>query len=77
MDHWRTLPRYAALASKDHAFRQFVLAGVNATLDLKDLESIRSNARFNCPRGAQSACADFIRKVTAALQEDASTKRQN
>jgi hypothetical protein len=76
VDHWRTLPRLAALASTDHAFRRFVLAGVNATLDMKDVEKIRLNAQSKCPTEAQSLCAGLIKNATEALHEDASAKRQ-
>jgi len=76
VDHWHTLPRLAVLASTDHAFRRFVLSGVNATLDMKDVEKIRSNAQSKCPTGAQSLCADLIKNATGALQGDTSIRRQ-
>jgi hypothetical protein len=69
VDGWRTLPRLAALVAKDAAFRQFVLASVNATLDTKDLLAIRSNALKACPHGTATLCNDLVRHATDAIAE--------
>jgi hypothetical protein len=72
VDHWSTLPRMARLAAQDTRFRRFVLAHVNATLDLNDLKKIRADAKTRCPSQPGAICADLTKEADAALKEDSS-----
>jgi len=73
VDHWRTLPRLASLAKKDADFRHFVLKHVDATLDMKDVEKIRTKAETQCPPGLHVLCDDLRKQATSALNMDASS----
>jgi hypothetical protein len=73
VDHWNTLPRLANLAAKDARFRRFVLAHVNATLDLNDLKKIRADAKTRCPSQLGAICANLTKEADAALKEDGSS----
>src|SRR6266571_4981753 len=58
VDHWETLPRFAQLARNDPDFRRFVLKHVDETLDMKDVEKIRMNAKSRCPNRLRVLCDD-------------------
>jgi hypothetical protein len=73
VDHWSTLPRLASLARKNTDFRHFVLKHVDATLDMKDIEKIRTKAERQCPKGLHTLCDDLRKQATSALKEDASS----
>ena len=73
VDHWRSLPRLASLARKDADFRHFVLKHVDATLDMKDVEKIRTKAETQCPPGLHVLCDDLRKQATSALNMDASS----
>ena len=61
------------LATKDAEFRHFVLKHIDATLDMKDVEMIRTKAKTQCPTGLHPLCADLRKQATSALKEDASS----
>jgi hypothetical protein len=71
-DHWGTLPRLADLGKKDGRFRQFVLRHVDASLDMKDIEEIKTRARTQCPRRLGTLCHELANEADAALKEAAS-----
>jgi hypothetical protein len=71
VDHWNTLPRLSDLAGKDPLFRQFVVLHVDATLRLRDLKKITSDAQTRCPSRLTRLCADLARKADSAIKEDA------
>jgi len=73
VDDWSTLRRLASLATKDAEFRHFVLKHIDATLDMKDVEMIRTKAKTQCPTGLHPLCADLRKQATSALKEDASS----
>jgi len=58
VDHWTTLPRLARLASIDAGFRRFVMDGVNATLDMSDIEQIKAKTT-TCPKSLVRLCGDL------------------
>jgi hypothetical protein len=72
VDHWSTLPRLAYLGRKDTGFRRFVLAHIDATLDVKDLKKIRAKGNAQCPSALRVVCAEVAKQADAALKEDAS-----
>jgi hypothetical protein len=77
--HWSTLPRFGSLASKDAAFRKFVLDGFGATIEMedmerKDVEIIKRRARTQCPAGLRALCDDLRKEADAALKEVASPR---
>jgi hypothetical protein len=72
VDHWSTLPRLASLATKNARFRRFVLAHVDATLDINDLKKIRTSAKTQCSSELAAICADLTKQADAALKDDAS-----
>ena len=76
VDHWNTLPRLAALGTRNRNFRVFVLDHVDATLDMKDVETIRSKARTVCPNGLRSLCAELSKRANTAMEENASDVRK-
>jgi hypothetical protein len=59
VDHWKTLPRLAQLASKDADFRRFVLKHVDETLVMEDIQRIKANAENRCPIGLRDLCHDL------------------
>ncbi|SRR6266403_4901305 len=63
VDHWKTLPRLAHLASKDADFRRFVLKHVDETLNLEDVKRIRANAENRCPIGLRDLCHDLRKQA--------------
>jgi len=69
VDRWTTLPRLCFLGTKNGAFRKFVLKHVDGTLDTKDIETIKTNAKTRCPHGLQSLCADLEKQANAALKD--------
>jgi len=71
VDHWNTLQRLSDLAGKDVLFRQFVVLHVDATLRLRDLKKITSNAKTRCPSRLTGLCADLKTRADAAIKEDA------
>jgi hypothetical protein len=73
VDHWRTLPRLANLAKRDSRFRRFVIAHVDATLNIDDIKKIKTNAKTRCPSELSAICTDLTNEADAALKEDASS----
>jgi hypothetical protein len=76
VDHWSTLPRLANLAKKDSRFRRFVIAHVNATLNIDDIKKIKTNAKTRCPPELRAICTDLTTEADAALKEDASLDKK-
>jgi len=74
VDHWNTLPRLASLARENVDFRRFVLKHVDATLDMKDVEKIKAEAKTQCPQGLRALCDDLGKQADSALKEDASPR---
>jgi hypothetical protein len=74
VDHWSTLPRLAYLARNNVKFRQFVLGHVDATLDMGDVQKIRTKAKTQCPRGLRDVCDNLANRANYALKEDASPR---
>jgi hypothetical protein len=73
VDHWSTLFRLASLAKADSHFRRFVIAHVDATLNINDIKKIKTNAKTRCPSGSRWICTDLTTEADAALKEDASS----
>jgi hypothetical protein len=72
VDHWGTLPRLSHLAQKDAEFRAFVMQHVDATLNMDDVEKIKSSSATQCPPGLRMVCSDLAKQADLA-KEDAST----
>jgi hypothetical protein len=72
VDHWNTLPRLAQLARQDAAFRAFVIAHVDATLNMDDVGKIKDNARTHCPTGLRTTCTNLAKRADSALKETSS-----
>jgi hypothetical protein len=72
VDRWETLHRFSELAVRDKGFREFVLGHVDATLDMTDVRTIRTNAIRRCPAALGELCKDLRKEAEAAIQEDAS-----
>ncbi len=70
VDHWATLPRLARLAGGDPGFRAFVIAGVNATLDMSDVKQIEVKAK-TCPKNLAQLCADLSKQADLAINQSA------
>lgn len=68
-DHWTTLPRFVQLARQDAGFRVFVIAHVDATLNMDDVEKIKEKALAHCPTGLQTTCANLAKQADSALKE--------
>jgi hypothetical protein len=68
VDHWTTMKRLARLASMDAGFRRFVMDGVNATLDMSDIEQIRAKT-MTCPKSLVRLCGDLRKQADAAIDE--------
>ncbi len=77
VDHWGTLPRLAYLATKDRTFQHFVLRHVDATLDMKDVEKIRTKVKTQCPMDLRVLCDALGKRAEAALKEDVSSGKKN
>ena len=73
VDHWRTLPRLTRLARKDAEFWAFVLKHVDASLDMDDVNKIKTNAVTRCPKGLRATCNDLVKQANSVLHADAST----
>ena len=76
VDHWETLNRLSQLARKDKWFRQFAIASVNATDDMRDVRKIRENTTKRCPPDLHELCKGLRIQADAAIEEDASVKRK-
>lgn len=76
VDHWRTLPRLAEIAHRDEGFLSFVLGGVNATLDMKDVARIRLSATKACPQRLGYLCAALVKRAVLAKAEDDSVRQK-
>jgi hypothetical protein len=70
VDKWGTLPWLSELVAKDKAFRRFVLGGVNATLDMKDVKAIKQNSISACPPGLHALCEGLSKQADAAFSEN-------
>jgi hypothetical protein len=73
VDHWSTLSRLAQLGNKDAEFRAFVVHHVDTTLNMDDVEKIKTRATAQCPNGLRTLCSDLAKHADSALKEDAST----
>jgi hypothetical protein len=73
VNRWATLPRLSFLGTKNVAFRRFVIKHVDATLDIKDIEAIKINAKTQCPHGLQTLCDDLRKQANVALKEEAAS----
>jgi hypothetical protein len=69
VDRWNTLPQLSRLVRKDAGFRSFVLKHVDATLDTKDVQRIRRNARTRCPAGQREICNEVGKQAELALKQ--------
>jgi hypothetical protein len=69
VDRWNTLPQLSRLVRKDTEFRPFVLKHVDATLDIRDVRRIRTDARTRCPAGLNEICNDLTKQADTALRE--------
>jgi hypothetical protein len=76
VDHWSTLPRLADLAKRDSRFRRFVVAHVDATLNIDDIKKIKTNAKMRCPSELRAICTDLTTEADASLKEDASSGKK-
>ena len=63
VDHWDSLPRLGSISKKDNRFLQFVMNHVDATLDIKDIKTIRTNAVRHCSPERHELCHEL--KVAA------------
>ena len=68
VDSWKELPVGAPLMKRDIGFRRFVLSGINITLLVTDLDAIRNNSQYKCPKGQRFLCRDFIAAVKTSNQ---------
>jgi hypothetical protein len=66
--HWNTLPQLAHFAKTDAEFRAFVMKHVDATLNMDDVEKIRTNAKTQCPMGLRSVCNDLAKQADSAKE---------
>jgi hypothetical protein len=73
VDHWNTLSRLAQLGNKDAEFRAFVVHHVDATLNMDDVEKIKTRTKAQCPNGLRTLCSDLAKHADSALKEGAST----
>lgn len=73
VDHWTSLPRLVRFADKDAAFLRFVMKHVDATLNMVDVQTIKTNAQTQCPPGLSKICAELMKQADFALSQDAST----
>jgi hypothetical protein len=73
VDHWNTLPRLAQLADKDAEFRAFAMQHVDVTLNVDDVEKVKTSAKARCPSGLRTLCSDLAKQADSALKQDAST----
>lgn len=70
-NHWDTLPELAGLVNQDGTFLDFVLGGLNATDDTKDLDAIRmKSAPSKCPVGLSRICLRIHKQAISALKND-------
>ena len=76
VDHWETLPRLSELMKNDKSFRHFALSHVDATLDMRDVRRIRTNAIQRCPEGLTELCQELRKGADAAIEEDASVRKK-
>jgi hypothetical protein len=70
VDHWGTLSRLAKLAERDAGFRRFVLGHIDATLDMKDLETIAAKSKKSRSQALRALCNDLKKEADAAIKED-------
>ncbi len=66
--HWDRIEELASLASKDDAFRIFVLEHIDATADTGDLSLLLSNAQKKCPTTSSQLCAEIAKAALSALE---------
>jgi len=69
VDHWNTLPRLAELIREDKGFGDFV--GLDATMNMKDVDAVKQNAKRHCPAGLAGLCNKLAKDADAAIAEDA------
>jgi len=75
--HWNDLPALGRLARTDTTFRQFVIKHLGWTIEMqdieaKDVESIKRNARTQCPAGLRGLCDDLWNSADTALKQSSS-----
>ena len=68
-DHWEALPRFAVLPSNDKPFQKFVLGHVDATLNMDDVKTIRTNAIHHCPAAQSDLCKQLRVAAESAMKE--------
>jgi hypothetical protein len=71
VDHWSTLSRLAQLGNKDAEFRAFVVRHIDATLNMDDVEKIKTRAKAQCPNALRTLCSDLAKHADSALKENA------
>lgn len=69
VDHWTSLPDLARVGDKDDEFLRFVLKHVDATLNMDDVQKIKSNAQTECPAGLLKICGQLIKQTDSALSQ--------
>ena len=80
VNRWNTLPRFSQIAKRDAAFRQFVLTHLDWTIETgdyeaKDIQTIKRNARAQCPSGLTKLCSELMKVADQALKA-ATTSQQ-
>ena len=64
---WSSLPKAAAFAQKDAAFRDFLLSHFRPTSDPDMLKAIAAHAQSQCPAEQKALCEDIGKSVKNAL----------
>jgi hypothetical protein len=67
-DRWEDAQAFPPLQSEG-VFRRFVIRHVDATVNLKDLRSVRWNAKHRCGRQAASLCREVARACKLAISD--------
>lgn len=70
VDHWQTLPRLALILQHDKPFKNFVLGGVNSTLNMDDVKKIKANALQRCHPQLYGLCNELAKAADDAIKDD-------
>ena len=65
-DHWDQVEALDALARAHPAFRKFVLAHLNVTMNLDQAQAIQLNASTRCPEKAKKLCSAILQRIKEA-----------
>ncbi|TWB41089.1 hypothetical protein [Nitrospirillum pindoramense] len=69
VDHWKTLPQLGTLIQRHAQLKDFVLRHVDATLDTRDLDRIKTLSTSSCPAGLDSLCQDLSMAATKSAAQ--------